>query len=273
MKNWVQTTGFELEMQVASEFRRHDLQVAQGQLLTGGESPGHVELDVMAWRVQPLEEIANLRFFVLAECKKARLPWVLFTSDDVFDATDSIEFRDSPSEWGAEYMRLVSGREDLQSIESLQVPGRPAYGLRTATLPMVKKSSSREKIQPWEKAEEAQVQLRRVIQAWWAQNKEVEDARIHDVMVYFPTIVLDGRLFEAHLSNGEDLQVREVPRGVLELPLAGTPEGIVFVDVVTHAHLSKFAGDIGRALEILAEKAKPEQGELLRTIREARKES
>ncbi len=256
-------------MQVAAEFGRHGLSVTQGQLLPGSDPGGFVEVDVMAWRTNLVDGLANFRFFLLAECKKAHLPWVLFTSDDVFDSNQSIEFRESVTAWGAEYLRLVSGRPDIQAIPSLQVLGRPAYGLRTANLPTVKASRKEKKIRVWDKAEDAQVQLRRVIQAWWIQNKGEDDSPPWDVLVYFPAIILDGRLFEAHLGEAQEVEVREVPHGVLELPVVGEPEGIVFVDVVTRAHLSEFAADIGRAFEIMTEQSPTEQAELIRSIREA----
>jgi len=275
VKTWVSSTGFELEMNVAREFQRNGLVVAQSQQLSTDDKEGAVEVDVMAWKANPSIPAILLRCYVLVECKKAHFPWVLFTKEEPFDQADSIGFRETTSDWGSEFLRLVSGREDLRAIPSLTLPQRVGYGLRTATFssskPQTKAQGDRTK--PWHKAEDAQIQLRRVVRAWWSQNQLGDAGELKDILIYFPTVVLDGRLFEARLEGDAGIQVEEIKRGVLELALTSEPRGLVLVDVVTNEYLPQFARDLSKAFQILTEKTKSEQEELVRAMRDAARPS
>src|SRR5688500_7975613 len=84
--DWLLTTGFPLEMEVATILRKRGLSVFQADYYLDPKSNEYREIDVVAIKdhfVEP-QEGHLLRFEILCECKTSRdKPWLFFVDDSV----------------------------------------------------------------------------------------------------------------------------------------------------------------------------------------------
>lgn len=77
--DWLNKTGFPLEMEAASAFRDAGFDVRQSATYADPQSDKGREIDVLAMDPD-LIGIIDISFVV--ECKSSTKPWVVFTSDD-----------------------------------------------------------------------------------------------------------------------------------------------------------------------------------------------
>ncbi len=231
LKEWLETQGYPLEMEVAQEFREHGFNVGQGSYYHDPDTKEPREIDVVASQADFIDQLqVFLTCFV--SCKSSRdKPWVLFTRET------------SPQEGNAHFYGMVASRLGTQLIHTLK---RPQYE------PLPRALAPRERIAYGVtvglRARDANdIAFAAVMSAAKAAISRANTVRtelepkeaIVEVMV--PTVVIDGSLFEYYLDGAGEKQLRKTNWGLLSLgnPIPGRNQATL-VHVVTKEGLAEF---------------------------------
>jgi hypothetical protein len=235
LKEWLETQGYPLEMEVAQEFREHGFSVGQGSYYYDPDTKEPREIDVVASQA---DFIDNLQVFLtcFVSCKSSRdKPWVLFTT-----AT-------SPQDGNAHLYGMVASRLGMQLIHTLKRPQyeplphalapreRIAYGVTVAFRARDANDIAYEAVMSAAKAA--------ISRATTVTELEPEEA-IVEIMV--PVVLLDGFLFEYYLDGAGEKQLRKTNWGLLSLrnPIPGRNLPTL-VHVITKEGLAEFVMSLG----------------------------
>lgn len=218
---WLNTTGFPLEMEAASAFRAAGFDVRQSAVLPDPQSDKGRELDVLA---QDPDILGVVEVSFVIECKSSSNPWVVFTSEDALSgynrlfafaltsqaAKSSLNKRTNSILWDKYISRASSGGYGFR--QALRKDSDPAY---TAAIGALKACNG------------------------LAQDREASP--IPRLAFAFPVIVIDSPLFECARTAGGHLTLTEVHHSEF-LFSAHIPEHVgCCVHVVTKEHLPTFA--------------------------------
>lgn len=131
--------------------------------------------------------------FLTIECKKSKKPWVIFTSPKVGDDDNIFEYSDLGTinlelpEWTDEKTWAIT--DDVISMSPLF--SHPRHG-RTYFIPFTNSETSEMIYKALTTSVKAAIAI-----------KENPGYGGHRICFYYPTIILQGRLFESYLVNGE----------------------------------------------------------------------
>jgi len=131
--DWLNKTGFPLEMEAASAFRDAGFDVRQSATYADPQSDKGREIDVLAMDPD-LIGIIDISFVV--ECKSSTKPWVVFTSDDALRNYNRLFAFGVTSDAAQKALsaRTAKGlRSGLPKLgQFLERPSRGGYGFRQA---------------------------------------------------------------------------------------------------------------------------------------------
>ena len=219
--DWLQKTGFPLEMEAASAFRRAGFDVRQSFTYPDPQSEKGREIDVLATNPD-IVGVIDVSFVV--ECKASPNPWVVLTSEDALSNYNRL-FAFAVTSNAASEALSARWRQGLGKISPyIERPTRGGYGFRQA----FGKDND-----PAYSAAVAVMKACRGV----AQDRE----GIPRLAFAFPIIVVDSPLFECSLrENGEGLHLTEVEQSDF-LFSVHIPEQVgCCVKVVTRKHLNSF---------------------------------
>jgi hypothetical protein len=236
---WLEKEGYPLEMKVAHAFRRRNFRVQQGHFFKDPNTDKVREIDVLASRRGDIGG-RLVRVVFIIECKWSKdKPWVVFT-DSSIHLTDAQCIRErSASHHGRRILQVAAGAPLLSDAGLFFMPEAPAYGTRTA---LTDNDRTYEALSSVTAATNALVAL-------------LDPAPI--AAVFFPVIVLDGRLFGCDLAPDGTITITERSTHVLvwRRPMASAPRAIVHL--VTLADLDRLVEESERtANELLRLDAK-----------------
>lgn len=206
---WLGKHGYPLEMAVASEFSRLDLDVTQSGYYEDPETQQPREIDVVAEYVLTGEEreiIFNLVFAV--ECKKSNVPWVSFRS--------TTEQEPNLASFG--WVRNLSGwevKEQLDEQSGFATAGPNVHKANLSTGLAVANFSNKESNKNGDAAYKALLSSCKSAQSLVdkADRRQFAPANNLEVLIAtiaMPLVVLDAKLFEASLDEEGTVQVEEV---------------------------------------------------------------
>jgi hypothetical protein len=261
VREWANATGFPLEMAVAREFAKHDFIVTQSKRYPSPDEGRPLELDVEARKVGYTRKGGAIICSFLVECKKSYSPWVAFSADSDVSPDAFLAHRGVNPSSAFDLLMALQERDDLKRIKSLRPSQRFGFTLRTWHPTKNGKDSSREserekgKGKSWDKAEEATDQIEARVAAWFAEDRDVPEIQ-RPPRLCFPTIVVDGDLYEGFLGKDGNVEVEQVVRG--SMMTHPTLESDVLVDIVTEDFVPTFAKEMGEVARIITEEAEAE---------------
>jgi len=286
IKDWLEKQGQSLEMRVAKSFRENGFAVSQFEYFVDSESQTVRLTDVVA---SISNNIGNSLVTVnlIIECKYAKSkPWVILVTQQKFDRFSffsRVLHGRHPSDWknlptiqGRFVGKLALSLDRSKEIEKFEV--NPAgYAIMEARLDSNYKSDPNQ----LDYAYEAIMQVGKSVQYHDDKNeaifrnitKSFEDGfGIEtgfrtigstssfglDLSIAVPIVIINGRLFESHLSDDNTIDVSEVENGFVLMPymLDKTNTGLVplsSIMVVTENNLNSFIPRLRNMMENILE--------------------
>ncbi len=220
---WLDRTGFPLEMEAASAFRRAGFEVRQSFTYPDPQSEKGREIDVLA--TQPdFMRVIEISFIV--ECKASPNPWVVLTSEDALRNYNRL-FAFAITSNAARRVLAERWQQGLGKIlPHIERPSRGGYGFRQAF------------------AKDNDPAYSAAIAVMKASQGVAKDREGMPKLAFaFPVIVVDAPLFECSLAeNNSGLNLEEVEQSNF-LFSVHTPQEIgCCVKVVTRRKLNSYAG-------------------------------
>jgi hypothetical protein len=247
VREWLEKSGYPLEMQVAREFRRAQFRVSQAQFYLDPESHQYREIDVVASRSESVDgRIIQIQFVV--ECKVSRdRPWMMFVGEDRprehFNPVSRIMF--GPCNKAGVVLRgVLSSAKDLHGLPLFMDDRQTAYGV----------------VQAFKDGRE-DASFAAVMQVGKAATVLANEPLFGGLnlglkktpaTIAFPVIVLDGRLFEAGLDQSGQVVVKETYQCTLVNRNPQLGAALALIPVVAKEALADFvAGTATTCNEIL----------------------
>lgn len=243
VQEWLEKTGFPLEMSAAAAFRSAGFDVTQSGSYSDPEMNKGREIDVLA-RDQDLFGAVEMNYVV--ECKSSSKPWVVLKSADAFPF----------GRWHAIAVMSELARSaiisKLQSVSSLRQyissSKEGGYALRQA----------------FSNGEDAAYTAAiNVLKACQSINLSLEKNPLRSLRFIFPVIVVDSPIYECSLDRSGRLQLKEVEEGEFRF-LAHIPEHVgSSIKVVKKTNLVEFAISARAFVSALRVELKDEERELI----------
>lgn len=235
---WLDTQGYPLEMNVAEILQKLGFHVLQSEYYIDEESNQHREIDIVA-HIQ--KEIAGklVRISLVLECKVSKAkPWIIFTSNNSSLAPPARVAQRAGSKNGSIILRDLAQKLEIQKLNLFSLPERSGYGLTQAF-------TSGNDI--------AYNSCVSVSKATRALINKISNDRF--VQISFPSLVIDGKLFETYLNESNEMCVSELSKGTLlwRNPIVGMPHTLI--NILTkdslEEHFSSVRKDIIKIFEFL----------------------
>lgn len=229
---WLEGQGYGLEMKVAAALGVAGFDLAQSTYYEDPQTGVSREIDVVG-RMTDIHMIGLLSVYPVVECKKSAKPWVLFTSESVgFNRILSFAIMNE--------VAIEAVTENLsrlvEEVDWFRKDGRLAYGATEA----------------FSAGKDAVFQAAtQVTKASIAHLRQTGGDRL--LSFFFPTIVLDGRLFECYLGSEGEPIVAEVDSAFLNFPVQIGGHHGASVRIVTFQALDTYCKDIASVYHSLAE--------------------
>jgi hypothetical protein len=245
---WLEEQGYPLEMQVAEAFHEAKLSVTQSEYFTDPESGKPREIDVVARSDGEWVNYFILDIVFAVECKKAsKKPWVVFGTEPREHEPKFLYQSWVSSSTGKMLKRRMADSASVHSLALLQTPRNRGYGITEAL--------TTGKDVPYEAVMSATKYAHAFVMK--TNQKEQPALELKQEVVYcslvFPIVVLDGKLFEAHLDKSGELKVMEVDKSVLlwKYPLSPTDQSQTVVRISTLKDLPNLVIEAQKTVEVL----------------------
>jgi hypothetical protein len=221
LKTWLQTQGYPLEMFAAQLLRKHRFAVTQSEFYADPESGDQREVDMVGYIQESIPDRKIIRCRLVVECKVSKdKPWVMFTCDTRLAAPAKVVQR-ATSRPGHELLYALAKQPDIQQLPIFDVPPRAGYGV-TQGFTSGNDSAYSACIAVAKAARGVAIQY---------DSKSYSLIGTSVAEIVFPVILIEGRLFEAFLTENNELMVEEISSGVLvwRNPVVGMPHTIIHV--------------------------------------------
>ncbi|CAM2149572.1 Restriction endonuclease type IV Mrr domain-containing protein [Pararobbsia alpina] len=245
---WIQKTGFPLEMDVASAFRKVEFDVRQAGIFVDRETNKGRELDVVA---SDPDSFGIIEVSFVIECKASSNPWVVLTSEDALARFNRIFAFGVLSK---DAMAAVVSRQPGKSpwfAKHVSRSDRCGYGLRQAFAGNNDSAYS--------------AAMSAIKGCHDLARRDLGD--IPRLTFTFPVIVIDAPLYECSMDNNGELLLSAVDESEF-LFSARIPDAVsTCVKIVQRGHLPAFASRMKTlARDTRIEFAKEEQDAFGRLI-------
>lgn len=206
VQNWLQKTGYPLEMRVAQAARRaNPLWVDQSRNYLDAQSGKVRETDVVVGWGDRRGQSGGYVYLVI-ECKARPAPWVVFDDGDL--PTDDPEqrlwwtaFRTPDDPFGN--VRPISVRPDAFTGDTLLGPSRVGTAVVEATF----SEKTTERNMAWDAVRSAVSAAHGLLSEFSPSKLRRDEA----ALAAFPVVVTSGALFRSYL-DGSEVAVEEVDR-------------------------------------------------------------
>jgi hypothetical protein len=195
---WLNTQGFATEMRVAKHLSSTGFDILKSSYYDDPETGISREIDVIG---RLTDDIGLLSVYAVIECKKSSKPWVVFTSDrSGFNRIQSFAIMTNNAR-----KVVLQNLSKMKTVEWFKKEGRIGYGIATAF-----DSKEDETFKAGMSATKAAISL---------AKKETKPSGGDLHHYFFPTVVLDGQLFECYLGEDENPIVAEADSASLLFPV------------------------------------------------------
>ncbi|EMB9230168.1 MULTISPECIES: hypothetical protein [Vibrio] len=248
---WMNKTGFPLEMKTALSFRKQSFDVYQSHYYKDFESDKSREIDVLALHIdQNSTGIVDIAYVM--ECKASKKPWVVLKGDTLSDSYHRLNSFCIASDAGREafadklvngelsYIRDYTEKSKYAGYDFRQAMGGdhdPAYGAAIG-----------------------------VIKACLGYIKD-RTCNMPDRLCYcFPVIVVDSPLFECSLNQDGELELQEVQRSCFQFSSYHPERVSTTVTVITKSELDKFSSEAEMVAESIRHEFAAKERELFEKL-------
>ena len=220
---WLQKTGFPLEMYAASVFRSAGFDVRQSFTYSDPESAKGREIDVL---VQDPDWFGVIEISFVVECKASPNPWVVLTSEDALSNYNCL-FAFAITSAAARQALIAKGFATFGALDPyIKRPSHGGYGFRQAF---------------GKDNDPAYAAAIGALKACAGLARDRTSSNIPRLAFVFPIIVVDAPLFECALAEDGELRLTEVEQSEF-LFSAYVPEHVgTCIKVVTKGQLPEFA--------------------------------
>lgn len=247
---WLDSQGYPLEMEVASELQKNGFGVHQSSYFKDPETGKSREIDVVATKgIYTGETFATVRLVI--ECKSSKnKPWVVFTRDnEVVDFEFSNWY--TTNQKGGDYILHSALTEKFDQYELNHHRRKEiGYGITQAF-------TSGEDV--------TYKALSSVGNCAAAYIERASSKKLNIVEIVIPVIVIDGELLETRLQEGK-LDTKRTEESVVRWDTVIGAEAGFMVHVVTKKSLSSFAVKAGNTAEAICEDWKENLDEVLQEM-------
>lgn len=243
---WLETTGFPLEMAAAEAFRQVGFENRQSITYVDPETKTGREIDVVANRYDWIG-VKDINFVI--ECKSSKNPWIVLTSAEGFGYLNIIHAFAVMSD-NARAELTKDGWKETKTFPFLDTKNRSGgYGFRQAF--------SRN-----DTAFEASMNVLKACVSLTGQKR----TPIPYLSIAFPVIVIDTPLFECQLDDDGQLSLKEV-ESARYLFSAHIPDlQMTCITVVTKKYLPEYADWAKRVADALDEDLEAESQRILKSL-------
>ena len=192
---WLQKQGYPLEMEVASALSKTELWVRQASYYKDPESDKSREIDVICTEAEVLG-MAELHFVV--ECKASEKPWILFSSKDTLARYNSLFA-----------LGILSDQARGALVNHIDID---IGGVRNLFAWFSKRRVGYSMTQAFTNSDDPvhRAVFGAVKACLWLQTETS-----CPLFFAFPVVVVDAPLVECFLDDDGEMQVEEIPDGVL----------------------------------------------------------
>jgi hypothetical protein len=235
VSDWLEASGFALEMRVAREFEKAGFDVSQSSPYNDPITGKLRESDVVARHFSDIDETPVV-IRVFAECKSSiKRPWVLLTTETGMGSVAWIAHTPTTLLADRLFLRFLKSNGKFESIPTFIVPKRLGYHFVSGRFD----KASADPDDDSDKAHKAVVQVTHATRQWIESEHGERPQGEASCAIGLPLIVVGQDLFEGYLSAGGDIQAERVSEGLLSAQAEGFRDP-VFVSVVTAAGLSEW---------------------------------
>lgn len=231
LTEWMHKEGFPFEMRVARAFQKAGFLVTQSDYYDDPDTKTRREIDVVAMFHTSLKDVI-LRVEFVIECKTSKnKPWLLFCGEQEESESPAWVANRCASKMGQKVLHNLAHSKDLQKLALFRLRPPVGYGLKQAF-----SNESRDV---------AYTAMSGIGSASKARSLYWNDHPHKDRIVefIFPVIAIDGRLFECHLSEKEDIDVSEISSATLRWRNPITSVLHTLIDVQTSVSIDGFASE------------------------------
>ena len=239
--NWLNKTGFPLEMETAAAFRSAGFDIRQSYIYPDPQSNKGREIDVLA-SDPDLIGVIDINFVI--ECKSSSKPWVILTSEDT---SRNLLFAFAVTSKSA-IDALANKWPNLGELKQyIKKSTHAGYGFRQAFN---------------ENNDSAYHASLEVMNACKGIIKEESGHKINHLSFAFPVIVIDSPLFECQLENNGGLSIKEVESGEFQFS-AHLPNYVsTCIKVIKKEKLNSFAQQAKKLSDILRAELKSHEDKI-----------
>jgi hypothetical protein len=226
VREWLNTEGYPLELEVARAFRKAGFRAHHAMMYDDENTNTKREIDVVATK-QFGQDGRWIRVVIAAECKyNAKKPWVCFSdTEHTLNENQRIRQRITGG-FGGMLLDKVSTLTSLFNKGLFQIPMQCASSMTAAF-----KSSQENKDYAYSSATS-------VMAASKAIAKRFHKSPI--AAIVFPVIVVDGFLFQSHLTETGEMELNQVYEAVLLWKNQATEHPNAIINVINSTILQQF---------------------------------
>ena len=243
--SWLNTQGYGVEMLVAESLDTSGFEVIKSSFYEDPETGISREIDVVG---RLTDDLGLVLIYSIIECKKSSKPWVIFTTEK----TGRNRFTSFAIM--SNYARKVmpSHLANMQKIDWYKKPGRQGYGISEAF------------------NLNADVTFKACMTATKAAISLIcdqEESQIFKSLSFlFPTVVLDGRLFESYLGEDEKPVITEIDSAFLLFPIKIGDYFGSSVRIVTLKAFNRYCKDVKSVFSFIENEFSEEKKELINSM-------
>jgi hypothetical protein len=225
IEEWIKKCGFPLEMKVAKSFIKAGFDVGQSVYYMDSESEKFRETDIIATKSNLINGVwVNIALVI--ECKSTiDKPWVILINDGLKYYHDDLPAYITNN--GLKFLKATRENEEFKSDFLFRNSRKIGYSLITA-FNKDGKEPSYEAIQSLTKACEYFV-------------KECSNKREYQINIYLPIIIVEGMLFNATLTETEELKIEQVNNSEFQITRSFHSFGNANFIIFDHTDLDKTA--------------------------------
>jgi hypothetical protein len=224
--SWLSTQGYATEMRVAKQLNEAGFDTLKSSFYDDPETGISREIDVIG-RLK--DDIGLLYVFAVIECKMSSKPWIVFTSDNSgFNRIHTFSIMTNNAR-----KLVIDNLNQMKGFEWFMKHGRVGYGITTAFT-----SNEDETFKAGMSATKAAISI---------AKKEVVSSGDEIVDLYhflFPTVVLDGQLFESYLGEDGNPIVAEIDSVPLLFPVKIADSYGSAIQIVTSNSFDRYCSEL-----------------------------
>ncbi|MEI3802727.1 MULTISPECIES: hypothetical protein [unclassified Chitinophaga] len=235
--DYLNKNGFPVEMKIAKELKKVGLGVTQSYFYQDPLTGQSREIDILGLYQKTIKD-AMFNIIFIIECKYAKTPWILFTSN--------IGLGDSrkcylTNKLGSHFLSEIANHEKLDDL--FEVTKKYGFGLTVSIGETDDQKNN------------AYKSIQTLLNFLKSENKNDTLSYQKSYNLFVPIIVIKGKLFEAFLDDDDNLECNEISEG--QIFYKDTISNFIpKIHIITDSQITSFAkklsNDCNKIFESLA---------------------